>query len=109
MKLPIDCPFCNNIMITDFPVGSDNFISKECFKRLDHKIKFISTPVNDEVTQIIIRISDKPITYAKWIFNKSVVRIESSSKQNIYLPWFEPELNDYCKLVDKIRTYVIFS
>jgi len=47
--------------------------------------------------------------YAKWLFRAKEVRVETEDKANVYLPWFEPDFSNYNALVDKIKTYILFS
>lgn len=105
MKLPTHCPICNDVMITEFvPLK----VSKFCGHRPTHYIKFIAFET-DDVFEIILRISVSPMSYIKWVFPSELLRIETAGLDLMYLPWFEPDLTNYNKLLDKIKTYLLFS
>lgn len=108
MKLPIVCPVCGDIMLTEFEDRIVANPSKKCNKRLSHSIICYSDS-NDDVSQIILRICSPSLTYVKWLFYGKYVRIEAENAQTIRLPWFDPDFTDYRKLLDKIKTYIIFS
>lgn len=107
MKLSTHCPFCNDVMITEF-TGTYK-VSKFCAHRPTHYIKFIALET-DDVFEIIIRISVNPMSYAKWVFTSKSLRVEMTSISTpLYLPWFEPDLSNYNKLLQKLKTYMVFS
>lgn len=108
MKLPILCPFCNDVMLTNYPIN-EALISKECSKRPSHGIKFFAEVINSEVYEVIVRTLPIPLTYVKWLFKGQYVRIETVGKETVRLPWFDPDLSNFNKLVDKVNTYLVFS
>lgn len=111
MKLPIRCPFCNDIMLTDFLVKGMGEV-KYCNLRPSHHIRLSSRfDSDDEVFEIILRISIEPVTYIKWLFASESVRVEipGIGAKPLRLPWFDPDLSDYNKLMEKIKTYLLFS
>ena len=110
MNFPTNCPLCNSKLVIS-PVSSQIHMSAYCncettwnFIRIESR--------HHEVTEIILRISPvntSPFMYAKWLFRAKEVRVETEDKANVYLPWFEPDFSNYNALVDKIKTYILFS
>src|SRR5271168_2156575 len=114
MKMPINCPFCGDVLNTEYPTSEVPEIEfKTCARRTTHYVRFIfihNIMGEDEVYEIILRISDSPLTYVKWIFMVERVRVVADGvKNDIYLPWWEPDLSDYYKLMKKVKTYMLFS
>ena len=105
MKLPINCPFCQDVMITDFTIRFD-FPIKQCIK---HAIKFVADR-NDEVTSIqLIILPSTKVTYISWSFMSKALLIESIDNA-FCLPFFEPDFSlGYKALVAKINTLLLFS
>jgi len=64
-----------------------------------------------EVIEIILRISSVPLSYAKWIYKIKSMRVEHCGENYsiVSLPWFEPILKDHNWLIQKIKTYLLFS
>ncbi len=66
----------------------------------------------DEVVMLSIGIDGANKKYATWIFNLQTLYIYSRLKEDklvTTLPFFYPDLTDYKKLVNKIKTYLVFS
>lgn len=114
MKLPIKCPFCNDIMITTF--SGDFIIVKICQKRMAHYIEFQAYIKTNDVDHMAIRISSIPLQIANWSYSDNerplfwvVTHGGYSGSASIFLPFFNPDLSDYKKLVAKIKTYLLFG
>lgn|SRR5277367_234583 len=112
MKLPINCPVCGDIMLTEFKDLETTY--KSCTKRLNHRIIIISyhDHNNNDVDTIKIRISNDPQIWVTWDFLFKDVYIESAEFPEtigLSIPFFKPDLSDYRKLVDKVKTYIVFS
>ncbi|HEY5268308.1 MAG TPA: hypothetical protein VII94_04195 [Candidatus Saccharimonadales bacterium] len=106
MKIPVKCPICGDVMMTRF----ERIMYKICSTHINHGIQFISNDDCFTVRQVILRVSTSPFIYAKWIFNAEIIRIETEGTlNNIILPWFEPDLSNYKKLLEKIKTYILLS
>ncbi|MGI0059743.1 MAG: hypothetical protein ACREBJ_08230 [Nitrosotalea sp.] len=89
----------------------DTIFIKVCKRRVTHEISYFADVPTYEVYKATIRLNGEPIRYVTWIFTKKELFVMArSGKPNImHLPYFEPDLTDYNKLVDKIKTYVVFS
>ena len=124
MILPNNCPICSVRMITEHheSLYSDlQRVVKIC-KVDNHLLKLFSLINQDEVYQIILQLSgiDENVMYVKWLYDAHQVRIETVPYDKIFsssstdykiirLPWFEPDFNNYNKLFEKLKTYVLFS
>lgn len=110
MKMPTHCHFCGDILVTSYD-KDDTILIKVCKKRVNHEISYFADVPTDEVYKVRIKIPGKPIKYATWVFTKKELFIMAiTGKSNLaHLPYFEPELTDYNKLVAKVKTYILFS
>ena len=96
-------------MLTNF---QGSFIVKECWKHPNHKIKIWGGENTNQVYSIQIIVSIKPPLWATWNFltqDLTVNTVELHKALGTVLPWFEPDISDYRKLVEKIRLYLVFS
>ncbi len=112
MKLPAKCPTCGDPLITDYN-GVYTIINK-CFKYIDHRIEIKARQSDDEVYQISILLSGIPLRWAIWhpLVKELVIhRVDKdkSETSGTPIPYFEPQLSDYPKLIDKLKTYIVFS
>jgi hypothetical protein len=111
MKTPIDCPFCGDPLLNDFreAAGGIIYLTKTCNKRIDHTIKIRACRLdNDYVDWICIPYSDN--TNVLWYMGTgSLILNNTSSGSDYRLPFFEPDLSNYKKLVQKIKIYLLFS
>lgn len=112
MKVPINCPVCGDPMLNTFPPAEDlnNRVTKSCTSRLNHKIVVLVD--GDEVNQMSIDLGNG--LEAIWLFLMGKIWIQptkgSKREDNfVILPFFEPDLTNYNKLVDKVKTYLVFS
>jgi hypothetical protein len=112
MKAPIKCPCCGDPLLNIFPPAEDltNKHSKYCNRRVTHSIAMIVE--DDEVTSLSIGISHKTQLQATWMFGmREIWVLDPSNKDKIVttIPYFEPNLADYRRLINKIKTYLVFS
>jgi hypothetical protein len=106
------CPFCNDVMLNREMTTEHTL--KSCKKHPNHRIDAVSDDTTNEIYAISILINNNPTIWATWHFLDQEIRIHNYSKTiskilGDALPWFEPDLSDYCKLINKIRTYILFS
>jgi hypothetical protein len=109
-KLPVRCPVCQDIMLTEF-MGHFILI-KKCFRHPDHWIKLIADADGNTVREVKILIDNDPVLYATWQFSGKLLflsNVEISKGVKEWLPWFDPDLTDYKKLLEKVKTYLVFS
>ncbi len=122
MNLPVNCPTCGRVLLTEYSkhVGSETIL-KTCYS-VDHYIKFAAHEESNIVYEIIVRMSSSyPTKYVKWLLGAKMVRVEYQKAREpgipslppktvtTYLPWWEPDLTNYAKLVEKVKTYLLFS
>jgi|SRR5208283_2695592 len=110
MKTPINCPFCGDVLRSEFPTTFENIsmLEKKCDKKLNHKITFHTYTNNDDYISFI-RIPLSGDTSVYWYFGSYTVEIITNGKLDLILPWFEPDLSNFTNLIDKVKTYLLFS
>lgn len=108
MKIPSYCPFCNDpLKYDEFPGIVE---TRLCNKRIDHNIKFISHIRSEEIRAIHILLEPKTKKTMIWDFEDKEAKIRKIGHlESIELPWFDPDLSDFKKLMKKIKTYAVFS
>ena len=99
-------------MLTHFS-GKGGLV-KTCFTNPSHHVKLTSRDIDNEIVHIEILIGTESPVWALWDFVDKTVKIckkalLTSKKDYTELPWFEPDISNYPKLVDKIKTYILFS
>lgn len=110
MQQSFKCPVCGDVMMTEF--DNSSVVTKKCYKYPSHWIRLTSCDVDNEIYKIQILVSNEPLVYATWHFLSKELRIHGRELTRLVgtpLPWFEPDINDYRKLVEKMRTYIVFS
>lgn len=110
MIMPTHCPFCGDVLLTSYD-HDDTILIKVCKRRINHEISYFADVPTDEVYKVQIRVGGTPIRYVTWVFTKKELFVmDITGKSNLtHLPYFEPDLTSYSKLVDKIKTYILFS
>lgn len=117
MKQTIKCPICHDAMLNTFICADINLNVKKCYKHPDHYIKTVANSFTEIIYEIQIKINNNPLTWANWNFTyKRLYVFAGDSDADFFaktpfmteLPWFEPDLNNYKKLVQKIHTYIVF-
>lgn len=110
MKRFSNCPVCGDALL-----NQDHGILtyQSCKTHTTHQLQMI-TGSNDEVQKLSILVGFEPTIWATWHLLSQEIRVHNYNKTiskiiGDPLPWFEPDLSDYNKLVDKIRTYILFS
>lgn len=129
MKTFSNCPKCKLPMLNEDLVGFDyrrkditNYWRLSC-KNIDHEIEAYTDPDNSFslcLDRLRITIMSPSQKYALWSFPKNTLVILShnsfpssamiaSFPQELKLPFFIPDLKNYDKLINKLRTYIAFS
>lgn len=81
---------------------------KFCNRHLNHTFSLIFD-INTEMT-ISTHISlptKKSFTVYSWYYRDQKLQITTDSSNDI-LPWFEPDFNQWNKLINKLKTYTLF-
>lgn len=112
MQQLINCPICNDIMLT-LEMDGDCTL-KSCKKYPTHRIQLVSIDFNNEIYKMSLLVNDTPATWMTWHFLSKEVRVHNYSKALSKMigdpfPWFEPDISNYHKLMEKIKTYLVFS
>lgn len=114
--MPTQCPACGDVLLNEeVPTLQGSTWRKSCTKRLDHKFSAESS-IDSNLTSCI-NIEVAPNLTAVWFINlerlvvmKGTFMFKPKAVLSAdQLPFFDPDLSDYKKLVDKIKTYVMFS
>jgi hypothetical protein len=122
VKPPAKCPYCGSPMLNDYTDSLINatLLNQSCVMHLDHAIKIRSHADNKNyrVHTIMVRIAiGPPGTWAMWNLDEltlvvakgSLLTPEGMRNRGTSVPFFVPNLSDYPKLVDKIKTYIVFT
>lgn len=108
MKIPSFCPFCKSVLITYYP-QEDNLIFYRRCQQQDHNISFYAE-INSELvykTSTTTTLNNKP-SNIYWIHTTKDCLIVQSTHV-IIMPYFEPQFYSYKTLLNKIKTYLVFS
>lgn len=111
MKTLIYCPKCHKPLKSSIYGSTDNYYywNKDCISYLGHRFYSQTFRGNDnELEQIWISLSNKRFLMAGWRFDKKKLFIRTVS-QDTSISYFEPDFSDYDKLINKLKTYTIFS
>lgn len=108
------CPCCGNPLLNEVMTGIQEVHRRSCMKRLDHKFTTTIDSKRDEIVTMGIEISPQGMVRFQWNFKNKTAFVakgppEQAKETAVYLPYFEPDLSDYWKLVNKLRTYITFS
>lgn len=119
MKLNLDkCPKCNKVLEKKFcfvqipnedPVLKKIFWQKYCPKLIHHRFSYIYELDTQEV--ICIQAEQNDLLF-KWFpaDNKLFAIQNPSGTADIEeLPWFNPNFSDWNQLLNKLKTYILFS
>lgn len=120
MKTPTICPKCHEpLMNSVLPLrnGAESW-KKVCDKKLDHSFICLTKEGKEDVIILIgMTLSyDKSIKVC-WDFVRTKIVVHKGEsivvpfpgKGFLEIPWFEPNIDEYDKLIDKIKKYVTFS
>lgn len=112
MKTPSHCPKCykplTNTLFRKKDIG--DIWTKKCLQ-YDHDFTcFALDRCPDEINYIIITIDLTRQIKAAFDFEKSKILVYDSNNDHIVgLPFFEPELTYYDKVIEKVKKYITFS
>ena len=109
MEVPINCPVCKDSLRNDFGQLSGMMLAKFCENKIDHYIRM--TISNNKIIDISIAIDSQRKYLATWFLDisKLVIYERKMLANKINLPFFEPDLNNYKLLMEKIKSYMVFA
>jgi hypothetical protein len=119
---------CNDPLLNEFHYSFSDISYKVCNKRVDHKIHIKYHSDTDMVTDMRYTFSNNR-TIIFWDFVEKKIYISphiivkgrsigattmGGSNTSLFLkdhqiPWFEPDITNFPKLLKKLRTYICFS
>ena len=114
MKIPINCPICNNILLNIIcqDIFKRDILRKTCRNAKHGQIRFQSV-INKEDVEFLsfnyIGNRSKDISTIHWNFNEKDCIMVPKEGFVLELPWFEPDFSHYKKLLNKIKTCILFS
>ncbi len=111
MKPPSQCPYCGRSLLNeDVPTVGLPYWRKSCIHVPSHSISMWTVPGNDdELHRITIRVKDGLLI--SWDLKKQKCWLSKTMdlEWSQELPFWEPDLSDYQKLITKIKIYILFS
>lgn len=114
MKTPACCPCCGGPLRNDFSPKDHLILS--CDKRVNHKfVGYCFKNQYDTMYKASIMVDSASQLEACWWFSPkemAVYNLDINSKEGknvVWLPWFEPDFANYKRLIEKVKTYIIFS
>lgn len=111
MTPPTQCPCCSrNLLNENMPTVGLAYWRKSCYWMPNHKIIIHTIPGNDDaVHRITIRVREGLMI--SWDLKEQTCWLSKSMdlEWNQMLPFFEPDLSDYKKLMNRIKIYILFS
>ena len=110
VKTPAKCPFCSGVLRNDYiPVTATfQYLNLVCDKKIGHSITIRPCKSNQEYVDWI-SIPLNPSTNIIWYMGIGSVCVNDSEARTTWLPFFLPDLINFRKLIDKIKTYLVFS
>jgi hypothetical protein len=118
MNIPIKCPCCNKILLNQQnSLGTADSIvwKKLCVDNPNHKFILVWNIKTEHIISLIVSNSTNlfykflPLENKIAIFSNLAGATSKRSKTNTQIPYFNPELNNWNKLLNKLKTYTIFS
>ena len=113
MQMPIKCPVCHGPLLNNYMYLPDTEqLYKKCNKNINHDITFYGywdgADKDDNVSIMEIRNKGKSIIQWHFTYEEKRITVFTTDKR-CQLPYFEPDFSNYKKLLNKIKTYIIFS
>jgi hypothetical protein len=114
MKIPIYCPKCGDVLLSEEMLffGKDVW-SKKCTKRLGHKFSVFYNINEADINSLCIQISKN--VDVLWDFRNELLSVSKPGKSlkelmksTQFIPYFEPDLSNWKKLISKLKTYILF-
>lgn len=109
MKLPINCPKCNRALLNEeiISIGIKGWY-KKCIS-VNHQFAYSITD-HDEIISMSVVIYMNSLVMVTWNFPIETIMVTNNTNANrFYIPFFEPDLSNYNKLIDKLKKYIVFS
>lgn len=114
MKVPATCPICQQPMTNDFiQYKRSEILVKKC-NHPSHHLRFDVDIANNIVVSCILTINEKQITWypetkLRGIVSHPIIIVHQKEASAASLPYFEPNFANYPALLNKLKTYMVFS
>lgn len=124
MNIPTNCPICGDPLTNIFNESTDKVLYKNCRLRPDHIFScavymfgFMGAE-GDTLERVTFTLSMSPMLSVEVYLRDKVMYIDKSpprdnaciNNNTKRLPFYvEPDFSNYTKLVNKIKTYLLFS
>jgi hypothetical protein len=117
MKSFTECPVCKESLLnTSMRIKSSRDVwLKMCMRRLGHTMTCTTQAGNDDElsTLSFVLNADKQLKVT-WFFEDRTLfihkgNVSQAKRLGYMIPFFEPDLSNYKKMMDKVKTYIIFS
>lgn len=116
MKTPITCPKCHGpLLSTELPLRNKISVwKKTCTNKVNHHFTCVTEKGNDNsIGMIIVGLSYDNQLQAYWYLKQHMLVVYKGqpikNADGLNMPWVEPDLSQYDKLIEKIKTYITFS
>lgn len=119
MNIPTVCPKCHGTLLNGpLVIKGASAWKKVCDKKIDHSfICLIKEEQEEKIVVIGMTLSrDKSIKVFWDLVRRKILVHRSESivipfpgNEVLEIPWFEPNIDEYDKLINKIKKYVTFS
>jgi hypothetical protein len=110
MMSPSHCPVCKDPLLNEFSsdITKKEYFHKKCIKRPSHT--FVCNDIEGNgATHIIFHVDGKIIAFLddEGVQELAVTSLPGGSR--ISLPFFEPDLNNFHALLDKVKLCLTFA
>lgn len=111
MKVPSLCPCCRQPMVNEsVPTVGIAYWRKHCHKRIDHTINITTVPGHDDdIKRLSLIVKDGVIITWEPENKRCWISRTWDLEWRYELPYWEPDLSNYPKLINKIKIYLLFS
>lgn len=117
MKPPSICPKCHGPLVNTLLNGRGMSVwKKACETKLNHGFICLVREKDSVILGIGIMLNRQTSLKAFWDFVKNRVLVHKSemyvpfpADNALQIPWFEPNIDEYNKLIDKVKKYITFS
>lgn len=116
MKTPIHCPICKEPLLNEFHEYSnkEEYLIKRCQRNPNHNFSCLEDTVG--LQDAYFTDSKSRIIFNRTLlfnFYNQIIRVTTIAKgrdfQETYLPYFEPDFDNYPKMMERIEMLLTFS